>query len=108
MTWTRTSEDKRRHFRQKDTILRHLQSGATICQDRAQSLYGVRRLASRIVELKKDGYIIETTRNEIGCADYRLIGRRPEEPTAGVGEQPRLFELSATEKLMRHEMGLGR
>ena len=70
MTWQRTPEDMKRHRTQKDKVLAHLQSGKSIDQDTAQALYGVRRLAARTSELKKEGHIILTLRNENQCATY--------------------------------------
>ena len=79
MKWTRTSEDKRRHATQKQVVLEHLRSGRAIDQDTAQSLYRIRRLASRVSELKKDGFIVLSLRNQKGLATYLLL----EAPTKG-------------------------
>lgn len=73
MTWQRTPEDMKRHRTQKDKVLEHLRSGKPIDQDMAQSLYGVRRLASRITELKKEGHIILSLRNGANCATYLML-----------------------------------
>jgi|GEM_PF-4877310 len=74
MTWTRTPEDKRRHRTQKDKVLEHLRSGKPIDQDTAQALYGVRRLAARISELKKAGHVILSLRCGGNCAVYLMLG----------------------------------
>jgi len=49
---------------QKEAILRHLQSGGTITPNEAEAIYGCKRLASRINELRKDFRI--STRLEFG------------------------------------------
>lgn len=74
MTWQRTEQDKRRHRSQKEKILEHLRTGAPLTQDEARGLFGCMRLASRITELKKAGYIILSLRNEANCATYLLLG----------------------------------
>lgn len=73
MTFQRTGEDIKRQLRQKDKVLSHLQTGAPLTQDQARELYGCMRLASRISELKKAGYIILSLRNDVGCAVYLLL-----------------------------------
>lgn len=45
---------------QKETLLRHLKRKKTISQYEALLVYGIARLASRIDELRKDGWSIET------------------------------------------------
>ena len=73
MTFQRTPEDHKRHARQKDKVLSHLQTGAPLTQDQARAEYGVMRLASRISELKKAGHIILSLRHETGVAVYLLL-----------------------------------
>lgn len=73
MTFQRTHEDHKRHARQKDKVLSHLQTGAPLTQDQARELYGCMRLASRISELRKDGCLILSLRHETGVAVYLLL-----------------------------------
>lgn len=73
MTFQRTHEDHKRHARQKDKVLSHLQTGAPITQDQARELYGCMRLASRISELRKAGCLILSLRHETGVAVYLLL-----------------------------------
>ena len=73
MTFQRTGEDVKRQLRQKDLVLEHLRTGQPLTQDQARAEYGVMRLASRISELKKAGYIILSLRNDQGCATYLLL-----------------------------------
>lgn len=52
---------------QRALVLRHLKSGRTLTQDEAQALYGVRRLAARISELRNDfGFPIKTEAIDVG------------------------------------------
>lgn len=73
MTFQRTPEDHKRHRRQKDAVLEHLQSGRALTQDIGETEYGIRRVAARISELKKAGHIILSLRNEQSCATYILL-----------------------------------
>jgi len=73
MTFQRTHEDHKRHARQKDKVLSHLQTGAPLTQDTARELFGCMRLASRISELKKSGHVILSLRNDQGCSTYLLL-----------------------------------
>lgn len=76
MTSQRTGEDIKRHARQKDLVLEHLRTGQPLTQDQARAEYGVMRLASRISELKKDGFLILSLRNDQGCSTYLLLEGR--------------------------------
>lgn len=52
---------------QRALVLRHLKSGRTLTQDEAQALYGVRRLAARISELRNNfGFPIKTETIDVG------------------------------------------
>ncbi|NLN61009.1 MAG: hypothetical protein GX147_10025 [Deltaproteobacteria bacterium] len=73
MTFQRTGEDVKRQLRQKDLVLEHLKTGAPLTQDMSRELYGCRHVASRISELKKDGHIILSLRNDQGCSTYLLL-----------------------------------
>lgn len=73
MTFQRTGTDVKRQNIQRVKILEHLRTGAPLTQDVAWELYGCRRLASRISELKKAGHIILSLRNDQGCATYLLL-----------------------------------
>lgn len=62
---------------QKEVLLKHLKRKKTISQFEALLVYGIARLASRIDELRKDGYQIETMmkKDEKGkrYARYKLV-----------------------------------
>ena len=73
MTFTPSSEDRERFQTQKLSVLSHLQTGAPLTQDQARELYGCMRLASRISELRKAGYLILSLRHETGVAVYLLL-----------------------------------
>lgn len=72
---------KKRTESQCDMILRHLDEHGTITSLEAVQLYGCMRLASRIADLRKKGYLIikdtiRKTNDEGKCeycyAEYRL------------------------------------
>ena len=73
MTFQRTHEDHKRHARQKDKVLSHLQTGAPLTQDQARELYGGIGLASRMSELREDGCLLLSLRHETGVAGYLLL-----------------------------------
>lgn len=62
---------------QKQTILKHLRDMGTISPLEARHVYGIERLASRIDELRQEGYRITTSmkRDPMGkrYAEYRLV-----------------------------------
>ena len=72
---------KYRKLTQKQKILRHLQEVGAITPVQAFFDYSIMRLATRIFELKEDGYDIETimlkSENKFGepvrYAQYKLI-----------------------------------
>lgn len=55
-----SSQDKARFQTQKDKILQHLLEGQPVTEDAARRLFGVRRCAARISELRKAGYDVRT------------------------------------------------
>lgn len=63
---------------QQETILKHLNKLGTISPLEARHVYGIERLASRIDELRKRGFLISTNmkRDPMGkrYAEYRLDG----------------------------------
>ena len=67
---------------QRDKVLKHLLMHHTITDRTADDMYGIRRLAARIHELRNSGYMIEThrktVRNRYGqkviIAEYELTG----------------------------------
>lgn len=56
-------------IKQKERILVHLQLYGSITSDEAQRFYGIARLASRIAELRKRGFPIESE-TECGLNRY--------------------------------------
>ena len=69
---------------QKNMIINHIAEFGSITPIDAENKYGIMRLASRISDLKKDGYIIsrdiEKGKNRFGesCvyARYTIVGRK--------------------------------
>ena len=69
---------------QKERILRHLQDYQTITSAEAMAEYGIMRLASRVNDLRKMGYPIQTEmvkgRNrydeETRYARYRMVAKQ--------------------------------
>ena len=61
---------------QRDIILWHLQNVGTLTRAQAASEYGIYELAARIVELKKLGYNITSTRgsstNRFGVVRFNI------------------------------------
>lgn len=55
---------------QKAEILRYLKTGRTLTADEAKRWFGCERLASRIGELKKDGYEIEAPLVEVSSGKH--------------------------------------
>jgi len=76
MAWERTEQDKARHGRQKDIVLAHLKTGQPLNQTEALERYNIRRLASRVSELKAEGWLVLSLRGRDGCAVYLLLGRQ--------------------------------
>ena len=62
---------------QKIAILTHLKTGRSLSPLKALGLYGCYRLASRVNDLRNDGYNIETVIQADGTgrnyAQYRLV-----------------------------------
>jgi len=69
---------------QKERVLQHLEHYHVITTWTAIQEYGITRLSGRILELREDGWDIETNMvswtnrhgEEVRCAMYRLNGRR--------------------------------
>ena len=65
---------------QKQTVLEHMWENTTITSKEAFDEYGITRLAARIADLRRDGWVITTTnkkgKNRFGhtviYAEYRL------------------------------------
>jgi len=61
---------------QKQQILKHLKRGKSITALQALNKYGCLRLASRINEIKQEGYTIVSkmvTRGSKRLAEYRMV-----------------------------------
>ncbi len=56
-----TQSDRERFNTQKAAVLKHLQAGKTITQEEAKAAHGIMRLASRIDELRREGWNVVTT-----------------------------------------------
>jgi hypothetical protein len=64
---------------QADAILTHMRRKGSITPIRALKLYGCFRLAARILDLKREGFLINSTmcnRNGRRYAAYSLVGKR--------------------------------
>ncbi|NLL36543.1 MAG: hypothetical protein GX256_03350 [Fretibacterium sp.] len=61
-----TASDRATWNTQKLDVLRHLQAGHTLTQDEARALFGIMRLASRIEELRREGWNIVTEMIPVG------------------------------------------
>lgn len=80
MTWTPSSEDRERFESQKAAVLACLQSGEAITQMGAGERFGIMRLASRISELRREGWNIKTEMVQAGdtlVAKYTLNAEKP-------------------------------
>ena len=57
---------------QREKLLSHLLSGQPVTEDLGRLLFGVRRNAARISELRKQGYDIKTVLDENHCATWSI------------------------------------
>jgi hypothetical protein len=57
---------------QRKTVLWHMRNYGEIDRNVADEDYGIKRLSARILELRKDGYPIETRKDEHGIAHHSL------------------------------------
>jgi len=57
---------------QKETVLWHMRNYGEINRNVADEDYGIKRLSARILELRKDGYPIETRKDEHNIAHHSL------------------------------------
>jgi hypothetical protein len=68
--------DGTKKMTQRDIILWHLQNVGTLTRAQAASEYGIYELAARIVELKRLGYNITSTRgssvNRFGVVRFKI------------------------------------
>jgi len=62
---------------QRKKILDHLLGGQVLTEDAGRRLFGVRRNAARISELRKAGWRIRTTLDENRCAIWSIDLRNP-------------------------------
>ncbi len=87
MTFLTPSTEDREHFQtQKLNVLAHLQAGKTITQKEAEAQYSIMRLASRVDELRREGWNVITTMVPAGeegslVAEYSLPTDRPRRET---------------------------
>ena len=75
-SWQRSHEDHKRHGTQKAAILEHLREGRPLTQDEGRELYGAMRVASRISELRREGWLILSLRGKDACATYLLLSAK--------------------------------
>jgi len=62
---------------QREKLLSHLLSGQPVTEDSGRLLFGVRRCAARISELRKEGYDIKTSLDAHHVATWTLDPRSP-------------------------------
>ena len=67
-----TARDREVWKSQKLAVLEHLQAGRSITQDEAREQFGIMRLASRIDELRREGWNVETEMIPIGEGGARV------------------------------------
>jgi len=77
-----TARDREAWKSQRLAVLAHLQAGRSITQDEAREQFGIMRLASRIDELRREGWNVETEMIPIGENGARVA-------RYSLGEEPR-------------------
>jgi primase-polymerase (primpol)-like protein/Asp-tRNA(Asn)/Glu-tRNA(Gln) amidotransferase C subunit len=82
MTFVPSATDRERFHSQKLAVLAHLQEGKTLTQEQSKELYSIMRLASRIDELRREGWNVQTVMIPAGengacVAEYRLPADKP-------------------------------
>jgi hypothetical protein len=77
---------------QKETALWHMRNYGEIDRNVADEDYDIKRLSARILELRKDGYLIETRKDEHGIAHHSL---------ADTGEDGDAVDVNTAEDLWR-------
>lgn len=85
-SYTPSAEDRERFQTQKLSVLSHLQAGKTITQKESEAAYSIMRLASRVDELRREGWNVVTTMVPAGedgplVAQYSLPPDRPRRET---------------------------
>ena len=77
-----TARDREAWNSQKLAVLEHLQAGRSITQDEAREQFGVMRLASRVDELRREGWNVLTAMVPVGESGARVA-------RYSLGEEPR-------------------
>lgn len=77
-----TARDREAWNSQKLAVLEHLKAGRSIIQDEAREQFGIMRLASRIDELRREGWNVETEMIPVGEGGARVA-------RYSLGEEPR-------------------
>jgi hypothetical protein len=71
---------------QRETVLNHLQKHGSLTSCEAEIVYKIRRLASRIDELRKEGWPIESLRQQDATGQryvrYKLVRKNARRRTA--------------------------
>jgi hypothetical protein len=76
------------HLTQKERILHHLRRNDELERTEAGRRYHIGRLSARILDLKEDGYVFDTYKDEDGKAHYSLCDSPGAEPGEPGGAQP--------------------
>ena len=77
-----TARDREAWNSQKLAVLEHLKAGRSIIHDEAREQFGIMRLASRIDELRREGWNVETEMISVGEGGARVA-------RYSLGEEPR-------------------
>lgn len=78
---TPSEADKSRFATQREKVLDYLLSGNNLSEDSARRMFGIRRCAARISELRKAGFLIRTEMVSTGAgvrvASWSINPRKP-------------------------------
>mgnify|MGYP006420898965 CR=1 FL=1 len=91
---------------QKETILWHMRNYGEIDRDLADEDYDIKRLSARILELKQDGYPIETREDKHGIAHHSLADTSTEDGAVGVDTAEDLWRALPAGSLARDYVAL--
>jgi len=67
------SDPKWPHLTQKERVVRHLRMRDELERTEAGRVYHIGRLAARIRDLRDEGYVIDSRKDEDGIAHYSLV-----------------------------------
>ena len=91
---------------QRETVLWHMRNYGEIDRNVADEDYGIKRLSARILELKKDGYPIETRKDEHGIAHHSLADTQEDGDGVDVDTAEDLWRALPEDSLARDYVAL--